>query len=82
MNFEDNRKLGIQLGCIVKTDTTQYLVFKKNENYSLLNIETVECTNFEVSLDNIEEVIQIDFKETIQNIIPPENIKVVAQSKI
>ncbi|EJS58173.1 hypothetical protein BW899_11145 [Bacillus mycoides] len=82
MNFEDNRKLGIQLGCIVKTDTTQYLVFKKNENYSLLNIETVECTNFEVSLDNIEEMIQIDFKETIQDIIPPENIKILAQNKI
>ncbi|PFM65435.1 hypothetical protein COJ48_06190 [Bacillus cereus] len=82
MKFEDNRKLGIQLGCIVKTDITQYLVFKKNENYSLLNIETLECTNFEVSLDNIEEVIQIDFKETIQDIIPPENIKIVAQNKI
>ncbi|MEH6888261.1 hypothetical protein V7024_00565 [Bacillus sp. JJ864] len=67
---------------MVKTDTTQYLVFKKNKNYSLLNIKTVECANFEVSLDNIEEMIQIDFKETIQDIIPLENIKIVTQNKI
>jgi len=66
----------------VKTDTTQYLVLKNNENYSVLNIGTVECSNFEVSLDNIEEMIQIDFKETIQDIIPPENINIVAQNKI
>lgn len=82
MNFEDNRNLGIQLGCIVKTDTTQYLVLKNNENYSSFNIGTVECSNFEVSLDNIKEMIQIDFKETIQDIIPSENINIVAQNKI
>ncbi|PGM89709.1 hypothetical protein [Bacillus cereus] len=82
MNFEDDRKLGIQLGCIVKTDNTQYLVFKKNENYSLLNIKTVECINLEVPLEHLEEMILEDLKEDIQSIIPPENIKVVAQNKI
>ncbi|PFO76627.1 hypothetical protein COJ86_00155 [Bacillus cereus] len=82
MTFEDNRQLGIQQGCIVTTDQSQYLVVKKNENYSLLNIETMECINFEVSLEHLEEMVQIDLKEKIQDIIPPENIKIVAQNRI
>lgn len=82
MTFEDNRQLGIQQGCIVITDQSQYLVVKKNENYSLLNIETMECINFEVSLEHLEEMVQVDLKEKIQDIIPPENIKIVAQNRI
>ncbi|EJV49196.1 hypothetical protein IEK_02906 [Bacillus toyonensis] len=82
MTFEDNRKLGIQQGCIVITDQSQYLVAKKNENYSLLSIATVECINFEVSLEHLEEMVQVDLKEKIQDIIPPGNIKIVAQNRI
>lgn len=82
MTFEDNRKLGIQQGCIVITDQSQYLVVKKNENYSLLSIATAECINFEVSLEHLEEMVQVDLKEEIQDIIPPENIKIVAQNRI
>ncbi|WP_100619111.1 hypothetical protein [Bacillus cereus] len=82
MTFEDNRKLGFQQGCIVITDQSQYLVVKKNENYSLLNITTAECINFEVSLEHLEEMVQVDLKEEIQDIIPPENIKIVAQNRI
>ncbi|MBW3496357.1 hypothetical protein [Bacillus sp. FDAARGOS_1420] len=82
MTFEDNRKLGIQQGCIVLTDQSQYLVVKKNENYSLLNIATAECINFDVSLEHLEEMVQVDLKEKIQAIIPPENIKIVAQNRI
>jgi hypothetical protein len=62
MTFEDNRTLGIQQGCIVITDQSQYLVVKKNENYSLLSIATAECINFEVSLEHLEEMVQVDFK--------------------
>ncbi|MCU4785074.1 hypothetical protein OCF11_11505 [Bacillus cereus] len=82
MTFEDNRNLDIQQGCIVITDHSQYLVVKKSENYSLLNIATVECINFEVPLEHLEEMVQVDLKEKIQDIIPPENIKVVAQNRI
>ncbi|MGG0262306.1 hypothetical protein ABEY48_14900 [Bacillus mycoides] len=82
MTFEDNRKLGIQQGCIVITDQSQYIVVKKNENYSLLSIATAECINFEVSLEHLEEMVQVDLKEKIQDIIPPESIKIVAQNKI
>ncbi|PFN48082.1 hypothetical protein COJ58_25200 [Bacillus thuringiensis] len=82
MTFEDNRKLGFQQGCIVITDQSQYLVVKKNENYSLLNITNAECINFEVSLEHLEEMIQVDLKEKVQHIIPPENIKIVAQNRI
>jgi hypothetical protein len=82
MTFEDNRKLGIQQGCIVITDQSKYLVVKKNENYSLLSIATAECINFEVSLEHLEEITQVDLKEKIRDIIPPENIKIVAQNRI
>ncbi|MCU7663953.1 hypothetical protein [Bacillus thuringiensis] len=82
MTFEDNRKLGIQQGCIVITDQSQYLVVKRNENYSLLIIPTAECINFEVSLEHLEEMVQVDLKEKIQDIIPPENIKIAAQNRI
>ncbi|MCC3686079.1 hypothetical protein [Bacillus cereus] len=67
---------------MVITDQSQYLVVKKNENYSLLSIATAECINFEVSLEHLEEMVQADLKEKIQDIIPPENIKIVAQSRI
>lgn len=82
MTFEDDRKLGIQQGCIIITDQSQYLVVKKNENYSLLSIASAECINFEVSLEHLEEMVQVDLKEKIQDIIPPENIKIVAQNRI
>ncbi|MGE7693723.1 hypothetical protein ACQKNC_06325 [Lysinibacillus sp. NPDC094177] len=82
MKFEDQRNIGIRSGCILITEKSQYLVFKKIDNYSLLNIETVECLHFEVSLEHIEEMIIEDLKENIQSIIPPENIKIVAQNKI
>ncbi|AKR13047.1 hypothetical protein [Bacillus thuringiensis] len=65
MTFEDNRKLGIQQGCIVITEQSRYLVVKKNENYSLLNIANAEYINFEVSLEHLEEMLQIDLKEKI-----------------
>ncbi|MEK4955037.1 MULTISPECIES: hypothetical protein [Bacillus] len=67
---------------MVITDQSQYLVVKKNENYSLLSIATAECINFEVSLEHLEEMVQADLKEKIQDIIPPENIKIVAKSRI
>ncbi|MEK4745642.1 MULTISPECIES: hypothetical protein [unclassified Bacillus (in: firmicutes)] len=67
---------------MVITDQSQYLVVKKNENYSLLNIATAECINFEVSLGHLEEMVQVDLKEKFQDIIPPENIKIVAQNRI
>ncbi|MEB9166274.1 hypothetical protein P4H78_30885 [Bacillus cereus] len=69
MTFEDDRKLGIQQGCIVITDQSQYLVVKKNENYSLLSIASAECINFEVSLEHLEEMVQVDLKEKIQDIM-------------
>ncbi|MEB2299432.1 hypothetical protein [Lysinibacillus xylanilyticus] len=82
MKFEDQRNIDIRLGCILITEKSQYLVFKKLDNYSLLNIETVESLHFEVSLEHIEEMITEDLKENIQSVIPPENIKIVAQNKI
>jgi len=48
----------------------------------LLNIKTVECINLEAPLEHLEEMTLEDLKEDIQSIIPPENIKVVAQNKI
>ncbi|MGY1465434.1 hypothetical protein ACW4EZ_29705 (plasmid) [Bacillus toyonensis] len=80
MKFEDERLLVIQLGSLLITEENQYLVIKKNGNYSLLNIETVESVTFEVPLANLEEMLLEDLKETIQDIIAPENIKIVAKN--
>ncbi|OJD71019.1 hypothetical protein [Bacillus sp. NH11B] len=80
MKFEDRRMSEIKLGCLLLTEENQYLVIKKNEAYSLVNIETVECTLFEVPLENLEEMIIEDLKETIQDIIAPEHIKIVAKN--
>ncbi|MFF2341105.1 hypothetical protein [Bacillus mycoides] len=80
MKFEDKRMLGIQLGCLIMTEENQYLVIKKNEVYSLLNLKTVESVTFEVPLVNLEEMLFEDLKETIQDIIAPEHIKIVAKN--
>ncbi|PES71903.1 hypothetical protein CN507_07415 [Bacillus cereus] len=82
MKFEDKRMLGIQLGCLIVTEENQYLVIKKNELYSLLNIKTVESLTFEAPLANIEDMLLEDLKETIQDIISPEHIKIVAKNII
>ncbi|MBY0600131.1 hypothetical protein [Bacillus bingmayongensis] len=78
MKFEDKRMLGIQLGSLLLTEENQYLVLKKNENYSLININNLKCMLFEVPLEHVEEMIVEDLKETIQDIIAPEHIKLVA----
>ncbi|MGW6151234.1 hypothetical protein ACWFN4_28275 [Bacillus mycoides] len=80
MKFEDKRMLGIQLGSLLLTKENQYLVIKKNENYSLINIDNLECILFEVPLEHVEEMIVEDLKETIQEIIAPEHIKLVAKN--
>ncbi|MGG0731332.1 hypothetical protein [Bacillus paramycoides] len=80
MKFEDKRMLGIQLGSLLLTKKNQYLVIKKNENYSLININSLECMLFEVPLEHVEEMVVEDLKETIQEIIAPEHIKLVAKN--
>ncbi|PFL17021.1 hypothetical protein [Bacillus cereus] len=78
MKFEDKRMLGIQLGSLLLTK--ENLVIKKNENYSLVNINNLECMLFEVPLEHIEEMVVEDLKETIQEIVAPEHIKLVAKN--
>ncbi|PGT52328.1 hypothetical protein COD86_16590 [Bacillus cereus] len=80
MKFEDKRILGIQLGSLLLTEDNQYLVIKKSESYMLVNIESLECVLFEVSLEHLEEMILEDLKETIQDIIVPEHIKIIAKN--
>ncbi|EMA6343504.1 hypothetical protein ACO11K_002287 [Bacillus cytotoxicus] len=80
MNFDDQRLLGIRLGSLLITEENQYLVIKKKEHYSLLNIKTLECTSLEVSLEHIEEMLQEDLQEHIQEIIAPEHLKIVAKN--
>ncbi|MEH7281822.1 hypothetical protein ABWK26_22070 [Bacillus toyonensis] len=80
MKFEDKRMLGIQLGSLLLTKENQYLVIKKNENYSLVNINNLECMLFEVPLEHVEEMVVEDLKETIQEILAPEHIKLVAKN--
>ncbi|MEJ9255855.1 hypothetical protein [Bacillus wiedmannii] len=80
MKFEDKRMLGIQLGSLLLTKENQYLVIKKNENYSLVNINNLECVLFEVPLEHVEEMVVEDLKETIQEIVAPEHIKLVAKN--
>ncbi len=58
MKFDDRRLLGIRLGSLLITEENQYLVIKKKEHYSLLNIESLECTPLEVSLEHLEEMLQ------------------------
>ncbi|MGX5677799.1 hypothetical protein [Bacillus toyonensis] len=82
MKFEDKRLLVIKSGSLLITEENQYLVIKKNENYSLLNIKTVESVTFEVPLANLEEMLLEDLKETIQDIIAPEHIKIIAENII
>ncbi|HDR7384257.1 MULTISPECIES: hypothetical protein [Bacillus cereus group] len=82
MKFEDKRMLGIQLGSLLLTKENQYLVIKKNENYSLVNINNLECMLFEVPLEHIEEMVVEDLKETIQEIVAPEHIKLVAKNSL
>ncbi|MDA2101259.1 MULTISPECIES: hypothetical protein [Bacillus] len=82
MKFEDKRMLGIQLGSLLLTKENQYLVIKKNENYSLVNINNLECMLFEVPLEHIEEMVIEDLKETIQEIVAPEHIKLVAKNSL
>ncbi|MFJ7557533.1 hypothetical protein ACIQXZ_27470 [Bacillus thuringiensis] len=80
MKFEDKRVLGIQLGSLLLTKENQYLVIKKNENYSLVNINNLECMLFEVPLEHVKEMVVEDLKETIQEIVAPEHIKLVAKN--
>ncbi|HDR4863297.1 hypothetical protein COD10_28695 [Bacillus thuringiensis] len=80
MKFEDKRMLGIQLGSLLLTKEHQYLVIKKNENYSLVNINNLECVLFEVPLEHVEEMVIEDLKESIQEIVAPEHIKLVAKN--
>ncbi|MCU5103466.1 hypothetical protein OCA20_25735 [Bacillus cereus] len=82
MKFEDKRMLGIQLGSLLLTKENQYLVIKKNENYSLVNIKNLECMLFEVPLEHIEEMVVEDLKESIQEIVAPEHIKLVAKNSL
>ncbi|MEN1939410.1 hypothetical protein AAIE21_28950 [Paenibacillus sp. 102] len=77
MKFEDKRILGIQLGSVLLTENQQYLVVKKNDNYTLVNIENLECMPFEVPLKHLEEMIIEDLRESVQDIIAPEHIKIV-----
>ncbi|MED0940235.1 hypothetical protein P4T37_26620 [Bacillus mobilis] len=80
MKFEDKRILGIQRGSLLITKENHYLVIKKSENYSLININNLECMRFEVPLEHVEEMVVEDLKETIQEIIAPEHIKLVAKN--
>ncbi|PEF38591.1 hypothetical protein [Bacillus wiedmannii] len=82
MKFEDKRILGIQLGSLLLTEDHRYLVVKKNEKYMLINIENLECVLFEVSLEHLEEMILEDLKESIQDIIAPEHIKIIAKNSL
>ncbi|WP_020061283.1 hypothetical protein [Bacillus sp. 123MFChir2] len=80
MKFEDNRVLGIQLGSLLITEDHRYLVIKKNDHYSLLNVETMECCILEVALEHIEEVLAEDLQETVKQIIPAGHLKLVAKN--
>ncbi|MHA2890431.1 hypothetical protein [Bacillus cereus] len=82
MKFEDKRMLGIRLGCLLITEENQYLVIRKDEHYSLLNIQNSECKVFGVPMEHLEDILREDLKENIQEIIPPEHIKVVAKNII
>ncbi|PFR87570.1 hypothetical protein COK38_26150, partial [Bacillus cereus] len=42
MKFDDRRLLGVRLGSLLITEENQYLVIKKKEHYSLLNIDSLE----------------------------------------
>lgn len=80
MKFEDKRMLGIQRGSLLITKKNHYLVINKSKNYSLININNLECMRFEVPLGHVEEMVVEDLKETIQEIIAPEHIKLVAKN--
>ncbi|PEE40857.1 hypothetical protein [Bacillus pseudomycoides] len=82
MKFDDQRLLGVRLGSLLITEEKQYLVIKKKEQYSLLNIDTLECTPLEVSLEHLEEMLYEDFQESIKEIIAPEHLKIVAKNII
>ncbi|WP_243523318.1 hypothetical protein [Bacillus pseudomycoides] len=82
MKFDDQRLLGVRLGSLLITEEKQYLVIKKKEHYSLLNIDTLECTPLEVLLEHLEEMLHEDFQENIKEIIAPEHLKIVAKNII
>lgn len=82
MKFEDTRMLGIRLGSLIVTENHHFLVIKKNEHYSLLNVNTMECSIVEVSLEHIREVLAEDFGEKIVEIIPPEHLKIIAKNVV
>ncbi|MEY8350853.1 hypothetical protein COI93_10460 [Bacillus cereus] len=82
MKFDDRRLLGVRLGSLLITEENQYLVIKKKEHYSLLNIDSLECTPLEVSLEHLEEMLHEDFQESIKEIIVPEHLKIVAKNII
>ncbi|EEL50050.1 hypothetical protein bcere0022_26760 [Bacillus cereus Rock3-44] len=74
--------MGVRLGSLLITEENQYLVIKKKEHYSLLNIDSLECTPLEVSLEHLEEMLYEDFQESIKEIIAPEHLKIVAKNII
>ncbi|MFD3449021.1 hypothetical protein ACFDTO_31110 [Microbacteriaceae bacterium 4G12] len=80
IKFEDNRVSGIQLGALLVKEDHRYLVIKKNDPYSLLNIETMECSILEVALEHIEEVMAEDLQEIVKQIIPAKHLKLVAKN--
>ncbi len=53
MNFEDNRKLDIQLSYMVETDTTQYVVFKKNEKAPIPLVSRLPTLSKESYIDRV-----------------------------
>ncbi|EOO25560.1 hypothetical protein IIU_06105 [Bacillus cereus VD133] len=82
MKFEDKRILGIQLGCLLITEKNQYLVIRKDEHYSLLDIKDTACVAFGVSIEHLDDILRKDLKERVQEIIAPEHIKIVAKNTI
>ncbi|WP_410983176.1 hypothetical protein [Bacillus cereus] len=80
MKFDDQRLLGVRLGSLLITEESKYLVIKKKEHYSLLNIDTLECAPLEVSLEHLEEMLHEDFQENIKEMIAPEHLKIVEKN--
>ncbi|MFD3445864.1 hypothetical protein ACFDTO_14815 [Microbacteriaceae bacterium 4G12] len=82
MKFEDQRLLGIRLGALIATEENKYLVIERNEHYCLLDIHTARCVTLDVSLEHIPTIIHEDLQEQIKDIIPPENLKIIAQNVV
>ncbi|OUB17553.1 hypothetical protein BK708_21740 [Bacillus thuringiensis serovar yunnanensis] len=66
MKFENKRILGIRLGRLLITEENQYIVIRKDEQYSLLNIKNDECMTFGVPIEHLEDILREDLKEHIK----------------